>query len=108
MVEQYPAKILMKFLTYIKHADFRQITRNKTLLHPVQDFSLILSTAFELLENEYSLENMIRLMGLTVLNKKMPIIRISCLQLTIGIIFFVNVTSLSYIYFSLKSYKWKH
>ncbi|MDL2322612.1 DNA polymerase IV, partial [Bacteroidales bacterium OttesenSCG-928-A17] len=53
----------------IKYSDFRQITRSKTLNHFIDEYSLFLQLAEELMNTiECDLRNQIRLVGLSISN----------------------------------------
>jgi DNA polymerase IV len=52
----------------IKYSDFRQITRNRSFLHPLDDFETISGTAKELLTLTSTEDNAVRLLGITVSN----------------------------------------
>lgn len=52
----------------IKYADFTRITRSKTIHYYVNDYQLLLTIVFELLENEFPFRNKIRLLGIGISN----------------------------------------
>ena len=52
----------------VKYADFQQITRSRTLLHPIQDEQMILSFARELLQTADVSGKKVRLLGISVSN----------------------------------------
>ncbi len=52
----------------VKYSDFRQITRNKSFLHPVADYETILDTAVQLLAATGPEGSKIRLLGISLSN----------------------------------------
>jgi DNA polymerase-4 len=52
----------------IKYTDFIQVTRSKTITHFADDYQLLLTIVFELLEKEFPLRNKIRLLGIGLSN----------------------------------------
>jgi DNA polymerase-4 len=56
----------------LKYSDYRQLTRSKTLLHPIQDEHMILQLAQELLDEVEICDREIRLLGITLSNLADP------------------------------------
>jgi len=52
----------------LKYHDFRQITRNQSFTEPVSDYTTILDTAKQLLENTDLMDKKIRLLGISLSN----------------------------------------
>jgi DNA polymerase-4 len=52
----------------VKYSDFKQITRNRSFLHPVNDLETITETAKELLALTDTEDKAIRLLGITLSN----------------------------------------
>jgi len=52
----------------VKYADFSQITRSKTLLTPILTYNELLTNTIELLEQAYSSQLTVRLLGISVSN----------------------------------------
>ena len=52
----------------LKYADYQQVTRSKTLLHPVDDLNDILNLAGELLATLEVEQKQVRLLGLAISN----------------------------------------
>ncbi|WP_207420846.1 DNA polymerase IV [Desertivirga brevis] len=50
----------------IKYSDFKQITRNRSLISPIDDLSTIASTAKELLSSTFSEDQKVRLLGISI------------------------------------------
>jgi DNA polymerase-4 len=50
----------------VKYSDFHQITRSRTLLHPVSEKTLLERLALELLQNLFPLPKSVRLLGVSV------------------------------------------
>jgi len=52
----------------LKYSDFRQITRNHSLPHPVGDYQVILDTVKQLLEHVDLIDKKVRLLGISLSN----------------------------------------
>jgi DNA polymerase-4 len=61
----------------IKYGDFKQITRNRSFLHPIDDLMTITETAKQLLAMADAEDNPVRLLGITLSNFRevQPVIR---------------------------------
>ncbi|MBQ9138092.1 MAG: DNA polymerase IV [Alistipes sp.] len=66
--EFYGKTVVLK----VKFGDFHQITRSKTLPHPVEEFSTLLSASEELLQSISLHDRTVRLIGLTLGNTPEP------------------------------------
>lgn len=66
----------------VKYADFRNISRSKTLLTPVTDYKTLYETGMELLAN-IDLEPKVRLIGLTIKNNEYTDVWQGAIQLRI-------------------------